>query len=443
MGTAYSFQPSASDPDGDVLSYSIQNRPTWAAFNTTTGALTGTPTTAGTASNIIISASDGKSSVSLAAFAIVISQPANGAPTISGTPATTATVGSAYNFQPSASDPDGEVLSYSIQNRPTWAAFNTTTGALTGTPTTAGTASNIILSASDGKSSVSLAAFAIVVTQSANGTPTISGTPPTTATVGTAYSFQPSASEPDGDELFWSISNKPSWAIFSTTTGNLSGTPASANAGAATNIAISVSDGKGSVSLAAFAIVVSLPANGTPTISGTPAATATIGSAYSFHPSASDPESDELFWSISNKPSWAIFSTTTGNLSGTPSSANAGVATNIAISVSDGKAAAVLAPFTIAVVPAGASSVQRSAGLTWEAPTQNVDDSLLSDLAGFRIVYGTSPSELTQTIDVPGPGSLSYTVDSLTSATWFFAVRAYTANGAESALSNIGSKTVP
>ena len=59
---------------------------------------------------------------------------------------------SAYNFQPKASDPDGNTLTFSIQNKPSWLVFNTTTGKLSGTPSSAdvGTYSNIVISVSDG-----------------------------------------------------------------------------------------------------------------------------------------------------------------------------------------------------------------------------------------------------------------------------------------------------
>ena len=67
----YSFQPSATDADGDTLSYSISGKPTWASFSSRTGRLSGTtPTTSGTYSNIVISVSDGTASASLPAFSI-------------------------------------------------------------------------------------------------------------------------------------------------------------------------------------------------------------------------------------------------------------------------------------------------------------------------------------------------------------------------------------
>ena len=51
-------------------------------------------------------------------------------------------------------------------------------------------------------------------------------------TVGQAYSFQPAASDPDGDALRFGIANKPTWADFDIVSGRLSGTPTDANAGA-------------------------------------------------------------------------------------------------------------------------------------------------------------------------------------------------------------------
>ena len=80
----------------------------------------------------------------------------------------------------------------------------------------------------------------------ANIPPVISGVPGTSAVAGNPYSFQPAASDPDGDALGFAISNKPAWANFSTSTGALTGT---AQAGTYSDITITVSDGHDSESL--------------------------------------------------------------------------------------------------------------------------------------------------------------------------------------------------
>jgi hypothetical protein len=281
---AYSFTPAASDAESQPLTFSIANRPTWASFSTATGRLSGTPTSAQVRSytNIVITVSDGSLSASLPAFSITVAAAPNRAPTISGAPSTSATVGTAYSFTPTGSDPDGQTLSYTIANRPSWATFNAATGRLSGTPvsTNAGTFSNIAITVSDGSLTASLPAFSITVAAAPNSAPTISGTPATTVVAGSAYSFVPSASDANGNTLAFSISNKPTWAVFSTANGSLTGTPTSVQAGTYSNILISVSDGTVSTPLPAFSIQVTAPAaTGTATLSWTAPTANTDGSA--------------------------------------------------------------------------------------------------------------------------------------------------------------------
>jgi hypothetical protein len=442
-GSAYSFLPTASDANGDPLRFSIANRPAWASFNTTTGQLSGTPSSssAGTYSNITISVTDGSATVALAPFSITVGGQSNRVPTISGTPPASVTVGQTYSFRPTGSDPDGDAITFGVVNRPAWLTFSSATGQLSGTPTAAnvGTYSNIQIRVSDGRVSAGLTPFTItVVGSSSNRAPTISGTPSTSATVGQAYSFRPSAADADNDTLGFSIQNRPVWATFSSVTGQLSGTPTSTHVGTFSNIVISVSDGRTNTALAPFAITIAGAPNRAPTISGAPSTTVNAGSAYAFRPSASDADGDTLTFAIANRPAWATFNAATGQLSGTPTAASAGTYSNIVISVSDGTASATLAAFSIAVVDVSTGA----ATLSWTPPTTNTDGSTLTTLAGYRIAYGTSAAQLTQTIQLGNAGMSSYVVENLAPGTYYFAVRAYTSGGAESANSNVVSKVV-
>ena len=169
----YSFTPTAEDADGDALTFGIQNPPAWAGFDPATGALTGIPTNAdlGTTSGILISVNDGKNpAVFLPAFDLTVDN-VNDAPTISGAPVTTMVVFAPYNFTPTAEDVDGDTLTFSIQNLPTWASFDSATGALTGTPgnTDVGITRGIMISVSDGIAApVSLTAFDLRVVEGFN-----------------------------------------------------------------------------------------------------------------------------------------------------------------------------------------------------------------------------------------------------------------------------------
>lgn len=445
-GNAYEFVPRAVDPDAQALVFSISNKPQWAQFDTATGRLWGTPTPndVGVVRAIVIAVSDGAAQAALPAFDIAVTGGTppvvgiNNPPRISGVPVTGAVVGQGYTFQPSALDPDGQALTFSIANKPAWASFNAATGQLSGTPGTgqAGTYSGITIAVSDGAAIASLPAFTITVS-AANRAPVISGTPTTTAVPAQAYSFRPTAQDADGDPLTYSIQGKPSWASFSTANGTLSGTPATADVGTFRNILISVSDGKVSVSLPAFTITVSA-ANSAPVISGTPVTTAVAGRAYSFRPTAQDADGDTLVYSIQGKPSWATFDTTNGTLYGTPAAANVGTFPSVVISVSDGRVSASLPAFTITVSAATSSSVT----VRWVAPTTNVDGTPISGLQGYRVHYGTTSGQYSQSVPVGSSTITSAVIEGLSPATWYFAVKAISSSGVESEYSREATKAL-
>ena len=75
------------------------------------------------------------------------------------------------------------------------------------------------------------------------GTPVVSGTPAATVAANNRYSFQPTVANPSGTPLSFGIQNKPTWATFGETTGELSGTPAATDAGKYSNIVITANDG--------------------------------------------------------------------------------------------------------------------------------------------------------------------------------------------------------
>ncbi|WP_081216113.1 ExeM/NucH family extracellular endonuclease [Pseudoalteromonas luteoviolacea] len=182
--------------------------------------------------------------------------------------------------------------------------------------------------------------------------PVIGGQPELTIGAGREYSFTPTASDQNKDDLTFSIVNKPSWATFDGQTGRLFGTPAVADIAVYENIQISVTDGKSTVSLPSFNIEVVDPSTikNPPTISGTPSTSAVVDIAYSFKPEANDVDNDTLTFSITNKPSWATFNTQNGELSGTPAKSDIGITSKIVIGVTDGNTDVVNLPeFSIQV----------------------------------------------------------------------------------------------
>ena len=277
---------------------------------------------------------------------------------------------------------------------------------------------------------------------SASTLPTISGAPPTRVVAAHYYSFQPNVGNPSGAGLTFSISNKPSWASLSST-GRLYGTPIPpGNVGTFGGIVICMSTGTYRKCLPAFAVKVLPLPDVPPVISGTPATIVKVGSAYSFQPTAHDPDGLRIDFGIWDKPSWLNFDSTTGRLYGTPTAANVGTYSNIVISVYDGYYNSHIPAFSITVPAPPPQLPAGDVTITWTPPTENTDGSTLTDLTGYRIYYGTSRSALTKVVNITNPGLASYVISNLTAATWYFSVTSLNSNGVESPRSAIVSYVI-
>lgn len=88
------------------------------------------------------------------------------------------------------------------------------------------------------------------------------------------------------------------------------------------------------------------------------------------------------------------------------------------------------------------SAAGRSATLSWEPPAENADGSPLTPLAGYKIYYGTTPGQYSESIAVPDPAVTSYTVDGLAPGTYYFAITAVDTNAQESGYGDEVSKRV-
>jgi hypothetical protein len=106
--------------------------------------------------------------------------------------------------------------------------------------------------------------------------------------------------------------------------------------------------------------------------------------------------------------------------------------------VSDGTAVVSLPSFNLAVVALS----NGTATVSWTPPTQNTDGSALTNLSGYRILYGRSADDLDQSADVGNPGLSSYTIEGLSTGTWYFGVVAVNSQGIESELSNVATKII-
>jgi hypothetical protein len=162
----FTFSVMANDPDQDELTYEILQLPGWLQFNANVHTLSGIPTNDDVGIyNLIVKVSDGS---------VVITEPLeitvlnmNDLPVITSTPDINAGVGLTYIYRLTAEDMDeGDVLSYSALNLPTWLNFTTSSvdALIYGIPTAQDYGSHlVILQVSDSHSEV-LQAFTLKVT---------------------------------------------------------------------------------------------------------------------------------------------------------------------------------------------------------------------------------------------------------------------------------------
>lgn len=84
-----------------------------------------------------------------------------------------------------------------------------------------------------------------------------------------------------------------------------------------------------------------------------------------------------------------------------------------------------------------------SATLSWTAPTLNTDGSALSNLAGYEIKYGQSPTNLDSDIQIDGVGTTVRVIESLPKGTtWYFSIAARNSAGVLSTPSAPVSKVI-
>lgn len=162
----------------------------------------------------------------------------NVAPQINGAPAAEVAVGQAFNFTPSATDADGDSLTFSIESKPSWASFDASTGHLWGTPSASdvGSHEDIVISVSDGEHNKALPQFAVNVVEQGNGNGTL------------ALSWQPPTENTDGSAL----TNLKGYKIYyGTSPGNYDQTVTIDNAGISSYVIENLSGGTYYVAISA------------------------------------------------------------------------------------------------------------------------------------------------------------------------------------------------
>jgi hypothetical protein len=139
VGGAVNLQIQAADTATGTLSYSATGLPSGLSISSSTGVISGTASTAGSGS-VTVTGKDSSGPSGSATFTWSVGSGTGNTVTVTNPGSQTGTVGTAVSLQMAATDSaSGQTLSYSAAGLPAGLSINSSTGLISGTPTTANT----------------------------------------------------------------------------------------------------------------------------------------------------------------------------------------------------------------------------------------------------------------------------------------------------------------
>ncbi len=302
INTAYSQQLTASGGTGAIgWTVSAGALPGGLTLNPTTGAITGTPTAAGSF-NFTVTATDSLTQTGAQGYSLTIAN----ALTIGPASLPNGTISTPYTQQLTATGGSGvPIWSVTAGALPGGLTLGPTTGAITGTPTASGVFS-FTVTATDSLSQTGSRSYSLTI----NGVLTITPATLPNGTINSAYSQQLTAT----GATSWAITAGalPGGLTLNPTTGVLSGTPTAAGSSAFT---VTATDAQSQTGVRAYSLVIL----NTLTIAPTTLPNGTAGSVYSQQLTAT-PTTTGISWAVSagTLPTGLTLNPQTGQLTGTP-----------------------------------------------------------------------------------------------------------------------------
>ncbi len=280
----YSCQLTATDADGDRLSYSLGTYPTGMSIDA--NVITWTPTEGQLEGEVEVIVSDGALS-DTTSFTITVT-PVNDAPVFTTQPSTEATEDVEYTLELTAEDAEDSTLTYSLGTYPTGMSING--NEISWTPAEGQLEGGVVVTVSDGELSDTLS-FTITVTP-VNDAPVITSHPNTSATEDVEYTYAITAEDPEDSTLTYSLETYPTGMTIN---GNeISWTPVEGQLEG--EVGVTVSDGDLFDTLS-FTITVT-PVNDAPVFTAQPNTVATEDIEYVLKITAEDPEDSTLTYEL-------------------------------------------------------------------------------------------------------------------------------------------------
>lgn len=355
-GADYDYSAVAADPDGDLLTFSLVGAPlAGLSINSATGQVTFTAPADGNYP-ITIKADDGNGGSAEQSYTLRVGNagPANAAPIISGTPSTQATAGSLFLYLPSATDSDGDLLTFSLLDAPSGMILNmlssemgSASARIDYVPSELGP-QPVLLLVGDGNGGFASQSFTIEVSElPPDQPPVITTSPELIATQDVGYSYDVDAEDPEGTALTYALVNPPSGMTIGTTTGQITWTPSVTDLGV-NSITVQASDGVGLVATQTYNLDVRAP-NTAPVFTSTPDLEVEVGDIYRYDVVATDTD-DDLRYALIAAPALMSIGSTTGRIFWHTNLADVGDHT-VTIQATDDRGLTTDQSYTLTVLP--------------------------------------------------------------------------------------------
>ncbi|HYV96980.1 MAG TPA: dockerin type I repeat-containing protein [Gemmatimonadaceae bacterium] len=291
--------------------------PTGMTFNTTTGAVSGTPSTSLATTTFTVTATDAASATSSKTFQLTV----NGAlSTTQSVASKTGTAGAAIaSFVPVTANGGSAPYTYALAGGtlPTGMSFNTSTGAVSGTPSTTLATTTFTVTVTDAAAATSSKTFALTVNAALTTTQVVASKSGTAGTLIPSFTPVTAANGTAPYTFALSGGSLPTGMTFTTASGLVSGTPSTTLA--ATTFTVTATDAAGATSAKTFQLTVNAALTTTQAVTSV---TGTSGAAIaSFTPVTAGGGTTPYTFALSggSLPTGVSFNTTTGAVSGTPS----------------------------------------------------------------------------------------------------------------------------
>ncbi|HTM07865.1 MAG TPA: Ig-like domain-containing protein [Verrucomicrobiae bacterium] len=353
-GQVLQFTLSATDPDGDGLSFTAANLPTGAGVTDNhngTAVFNWTPgfTQAGNYANVTVTVTDNGTPAQSASQSFTITVGNVNRPPVLGAIGNRATgEGVLLQFTITATDPDGDGLSFAAANLPTGAGLTdnhngSATFAWTPAAGQTGNYPNVTVTVTDNGSPAQSASQSFTITVgNVNRPPVLGAIGNKTVNEGQLLSFPVSASDPDGNAIGFTAGNLPTGAALTDNhdgTAAFAWTPTFAQADNYTNVTITATDNGSPAQSASQIFTITVGnVNRPPVLGAIGNKTVNEGQLLSIPVSASDPDGDALVFVGSNIPAGATLTDNhdgTAAWSWTPATGQAGTYANVTVTVTD------------------------------------------------------------------------------------------------------------